>query len=80
MPFSETEKTQLLAAKFVGETVIARFEQMGIDSLIQLAETPAEVILAKGSELTSGSCWKNSPQAKQAVANAIEKAKKATIE
>lgn len=80
MPFSETEKKQLLAAKFVGETVIARFEQMGIDSLIQLAETPAEVILAKGSELTSSSCWKNSPQAKQAVANAIEKAKKATIE
>lgn len=75
MPFSDQEKQHLLSAKFVGETVITRFEQMGIDSLAQLAETPAEVILEQGAILTGGSCWKNSPQAKTAVNNAIEAAK-----
>ncbi len=75
MAFSEAEKKQLLGAKFVGETVIKRLEQMGIDSLAQLADTPAEVILQKGSELTGTSCWQNSPQAKQAIANAIAAAK-----
>lgn len=79
MPFSDAEKQQLLAAKFVGEAVVTRLEQMGIDSLTQLAETPAEVILTKGSELTGSSCWKNSPQAKKAVNNAIEAAKNYTL-
>ncbi len=72
MAFSEAEKKQLLSAKFVGKTVIKRLEQMGIDSLAQLADTPAEVILQKGSELTGTS----SPQAKQAIANAIACAKR----
>ncbi len=75
MVFPEAEKKQLLGAKFVGETVIKRLEQMGIDSLAQLADTPAEVILQKGSELTGTTCWQNSPQAKQAIANAIATAK-----
>ncbi len=76
MAFSEAEKRQLLSAKFVGETVIKRLEQMGINSLSQLADIPAEVILHKGSELTGTSCWRNSPQAKQAIANAIACAKR----
>lgn len=75
MPFSATEKQHLLATKFVGETLIARLEQMGIHSLAQLAETAPETILNSGTEITGTSCWKNSPQARQAVANAIATAK-----
>ena len=31
MPFLKEEKEELLKVKFVGETVIKRFEQIGID-------------------------------------------------
>ena len=31
MPFPIEEKNELLKVKFVGETVIKRFEQIGID-------------------------------------------------
>lgn len=72
--FSDNERKYLLTAKFVGETVVARFEQMGIHSLAQLAEMPAQEILERGAELTGSRCWKNSPQAKKAVANAIASA------
>lgn len=71
MGFSNSERKHLLSAKFVGEIVVLRFEQMGIHSLSQLAETPAQFILERGAEITGGSCWKNSPLAKKAVANAI---------
>ncbi|PIE41970.1 MAG: hypothetical protein CSA47_02370 [Gammaproteobacteria bacterium] len=71
MAFPEQERKQLLTAKFVGETVVSRLEEMGIHSLAQLAETPAETILAQGAEITGSTCWRNSPQAKKAVAHAI---------
>jgi len=38
MSFSATEKEKLLALKGVGETVIARLEQIGFSSLSQLVE------------------------------------------
>ena len=77
MPFSPTERRTLLAVKGVGPTVIARLEQMGIESLAHLARANAADILARGAQLTGSSCWKNSPQARAAAASAIEAAQQA---
>ncbi|AXX92252.1 Pathogenicity locus [Malaciobacter molluscorum LMG 25693] len=75
MPFSKEEKQKLLEVKFVGETVIRRFEQIGIDSLEVLSKSSVEEITDIVSDILGSSCWKNSPQAKKAVHNAIDYAK-----
>ncbi|QKF81832.1 helix-hairpin-helix domain-containing protein [Halarcobacter ebronensis] len=75
MPFSKEEKQKLLEVKFVGETVIKRFEQIGIDSLEVLSKSSLEEITDIVSDILGSSCWKNSPQAKKAVQNAIGYAK-----
>ncbi|WP_028605982.1 Pathogenicity locus [Ottowia thiooxydans] len=74
MPFPLSERRALLAVKGVGPTVIARLEQMGIESLAHLASEHPVDILARGAQLTGSSCWKNSPQARAAIAAAIEEA------
>lgn len=71
MAFSEAEYTQLVALKFVGEKVIDRLEQMGLDSFAKLRATHLDEILAKGALLSGSSCWKNSPQAKTAILNIL---------
>ena len=75
MPFSKEEKQKLLEVKFVGETVIRRFEQIGIDSLEVLSKSSVEEITDIVSDILRSSCWKNSPQAKKSVQNAIDYAK-----
>ena len=75
MPFSKEEKQKLLEVKFVGETVIKRFEQIGIDSLEVLSKSSVEEITDIVSDILGSSCWKNSPQAKKSVQNAIDYAK-----
>lgn len=75
MPFSKEEKQKLLEVKFVGETVIRRFEQIGIDSLEALSKSSVDEITDIISDILGSSCWKNSPQAKKAVQNAIDYAK-----
>jgi hypothetical protein len=77
MPFLPSERTQLLAVKGVGPTVIARLEQMGIESFAQLRKANALDILTQGAKLTKSSCWKNSPQARAAINAAIGAAKAA---
>lgn len=72
--FSGPERDRLLRVKGVGPRVVERLEQMGITTLAQLAEADAGDILAQGASLSGSSCWKNSPQAKAAVASAIEAA------
>ncbi|MDO5624462.1 MAG: helix-hairpin-helix domain-containing protein [Pseudomonadota bacterium] len=71
MPFPLHERRALLAVKGVGPTVIARLEQMGIESLAHLAHANAADVLARGAQLTGSSCWKNSPQARAAISAAI---------
>lgn len=78
MPFAPSERQALLAVKGVGPTVIARLEQMGIESLAHLARANAADVLARGSALTGSSCWKNSPQARAAIHGAIAAAQEAT--
>jgi len=75
MPFPPQERRVLLAVKGVGPTVIARLEQMGIESLVHLRRENAADILARGARLTGSSCWKNSPQARAAIQGAIEVAR-----
>lgn len=71
MPFSPTEHQALLAQKGVGPTVIARLEQMGIDSLAVLSTANVSDILSQASAITGSTCWKNSPQARAAINAAI---------
>lgn len=75
MPFSLEERTALLALKGVGPTVITRLEQMGIESMDELAKAEVEDILAQASAALGSTCWKNSPQARAAIAAAVELAK-----
>ena len=75
MPFPIEEKNELLKVKFVGETVIKRFEQIGINNLDELPKSSVEEITDIVSDILGSSCWKNSPQAKKAVQNAIDFAK-----
>ena len=72
--FPAHERTILLAVKGVGPTVIARFEQIGISSLSQLAKEDAVAVCVSASNLVGSTCWKNSPQARTAVSRAIEAA------
>jgi hypothetical protein len=71
MPFLPSERSQLLAVKGVGPTVIARLEQMGFESFAHLRKANALDILSEGAKLTGSSCWKNSPQARAAINAAI---------
>ena len=75
MAFSPTERTALLALKGVGPTVIARLEQMGIDSLAELGRSDVTDILAQASAALGSTCWKNSPQARAAITAAVDLAR-----
>ncbi|AKL11661.1 TPA: helix-hairpin-helix domain-containing protein [Kluyvera intermedia] len=79
MPFSAQERTALLACNGVGPKVIERLEQMGFSSLHQLSGAVVDDILAQGAALVGSTCWKNSPQAKAAISNAIALAKTASV-
>ena len=72
MAFTETEKAALLTVKGVGEKVIMRLEQMGIDSLDKLALANPQDITEQAASLVGSSCWKNIPQAKAAVTMAVD--------
>ena len=78
MPFAHDERRLLLAVKGVGPTVIARLEQMGIESLGHLAKANAGDLLARGARLSGSSCWKNSPQARAAIQAAVDLARART--
>lgn len=71
MPFTPGEREQLLAAHGVGPTVITRLEQVGFERLADLARASADDINAQIAALLGTTCWRNSPQARTAIANAI---------
>ncbi|MBL0949141.1 MAG: helix-hairpin-helix domain-containing protein [Pseudomonas sp.] len=75
MPFSLNEYQALLNVKGVGPTVVQRLEQIGIDSLHELAKASVgDIVTAVAGHLGS-TCWKNSPQARAAIQAAIDLAK-----
>ncbi|MGH8052918.1 MAG: helix-hairpin-helix domain-containing protein [Stenotrophomonas sp.] len=73
--FSDEERAVLLAVKGVGATVVARLEQMGFQSLAQLADAETMDIVSQASAMLGSSCWRNSPQARAAISGAIDAAK-----
>ena len=52
-----------------------RLQQMSLDDVATLAAADLEDILEQGAKLTGSTCWKNSPQAKAAIAAAVAWAK-----
>ncbi|MFD0726730.1 helix-hairpin-helix domain-containing protein [Lysobacter brunescens] len=78
MGFPADQRTLLLSLKGVGPTVIDRLEQIGIDSLALLADTEVDAILQQVAGMLGTTCWRNSPQAKSAIANAVAAARAAT--
>jgi predicted RecB family nuclease len=77
MSFPIDQRQRLLAVKGVGPTVIDRLEQIGFDSLNTLAEANVEGIVKQVAAMLGATCWKNSPQARAAIAGAIAEAKRA---
>ena len=75
MSFPPEERQALLKVKGVGATVVSRLEQLGFNSLAQLAVADALEIVTQAASLVGSSCWKNSPQAKQSIHNVIAWAK-----
>ncbi|WP_085681726.1 hypothetical protein [Marinobacter salarius] len=75
MAFSDLEREALLSVKGVGPTVLKRFEEIGIDTLSDLATYQADDIAEMVASMLRTTCWKNSPQAKAAIEAAISRAK-----
>ncbi|MDO4796286.1 MAG: helix-hairpin-helix domain-containing protein [Brachymonas sp.] len=78
MPFPPSERKALLALKGVGPTVIARLEQMGYESLAHLSRANVLDVVSQASAIVGSTCWKNSPQARAAIAAAIALAQEQT--
>jgi predicted RecB family nuclease len=78
MGFSADERVLLLSVKGVGPIVVDRLEQIGIDSLAALAETDVDAVLQQVAGMLCTTCWRNSPQAKTAIAGAVSAARSAT--
>lgn len=79
MPFSEAEIQSLLAEQGIGKTVLQRLREMGLDDTAKLAAADPADILEQGAAITGSTCWKNSPQAKAAVAAAVAWAKRQAV-
>lgn len=71
MSFSSEERARLLSVKGVGPKVVERLEQVGIHDLATLARRDAAEICSAVSAGIGSSCWKNSPQARNAIQAAI---------
>jgi predicted RecB family nuclease len=76
--FSVEARAVLLAVKGVGPTVVDRLEQIGFDSLDALAAADTASIVKQIAAMLGTTCWKNSPQARAAIASAIAAAEAAT--
>ncbi|KEA64161.1 hypothetical protein ADIMK_1407 [Marinobacterium lacunae] len=75
MAFSNQEREALLSVKGVGPTVVKRFEEIGIDTLAELATYRADYIADMVASMLRTTCWKNSPQARAAIEAALARAK-----
>jgi hypothetical protein len=78
MAFSDSERAVLLAVKGVGPTVVRRLEEMGVEDLLDLSSRDAMALCAAASAMLGSTCWRNSPQARAAIAAAIEAARAAS--
>jgi hypothetical protein len=72
--FTNSEREYLKSAKFVGDKVIDRLEEIGIHDCQTLSERCVDEICTLVAAHLGASCWKNSPQSRNAIANAINAA------
>ncbi|MBL8300861.1 MAG: helix-hairpin-helix domain-containing protein [Rhodanobacteraceae bacterium] len=75
MAFPTAEREALLAVKGIGPTVIQRLEQIGFNSLSELAGADVLEVVTSAAGLVGSTCWKNSPQARSAIQAAIDLAR-----
>lgn len=75
MKFTPQDREKLRAAKFVGDKVIDRIEEIGIFNFEILSQSTPEFICKMVAAHIGASCWSNSPQAQTAIKNAIIVAK-----
>ncbi len=75
MGFPPAERAILLSVRGVGPGVVTRLEQLGINTLATLARQDAGTICTDIAAMLGSTCWRDQPKAKQAVADAIEKAR-----
>ncbi|TWU55850.1 helix-hairpin-helix domain-containing protein [Rubripirellula reticaptiva] len=68
------ESQALLAVKGIGPTVVDRLEQIGISLLRDLRQCFVDEITVSVATKMGTTWWRNSPQAKQAIQNAIDDA------
>jgi len=73
--FIKKEKELLLETAYVGPTVVQRLEEIGIDNFKKLSQSSVTEITTIVAKVLGSSCWKNSPQSKRAIENAIKTAK-----
>ena len=71
MTFTVEQHQSLLAQKGIGNTILQRLVQMGLDDVEKLAAASIDDILGQGRALTGSTCWQNSPQARAAINTAI---------
>lgn len=75
MAFSAAQRQSLLQVKGVGPTVLMRLESLGLDDVHALASADAREVVSCLADQLGSTCWKNSPQARAAVAAAIAMAR-----
>lgn len=73
--FPPAEREALLALKGVGPSVVMRLEQLGIADFDALARCDPQDICDKVAVSLGTTCWRNSPQARAAIAAAIMRAR-----
>ena len=73
--FPNSEREALLRVKGVGPTVVTRLEEIGVASLRELAGRDADAICAEVADRLGAPCWKNSPKARAAIADAVAAAR-----
>lgn len=71
MGFSEADRARLLQVKGVGPRVVERLEQIGFSSLADLAAADPDAVVHGIAGQLGTTCWRNSPQARRAIADAI---------
>ena len=58
MPFTAKQTASLLAQKGIGNTVLQRLEQMGLNDVAALAAADVDDMLQQGAALSGSTCWK----------------------
>jgi predicted flap endonuclease-1-like 5' DNA nuclease len=70
--FSHRERQALIEICGVGPGVVTRLESLGISTLSALAESDPVHICEQAAADKGSTCWRNSPLAQKAIAEAVD--------